>query len=469
MHGVWTIALCTLILSGLAVPVFAACPPTFPPPDYHVMPDDDVQAFVTYSESDRIQTLVVQPTFSGTATEFGMVMPIPDMPEINEAPEDMFDELWVYTEYALPEVVFAEQSDPYMSADSSVVVLEQKAVGDFETTLLTAGDAGDLIDWLNSHDFQFATEDEANFDYYVQKGGYYFVAMKVNMDRVDVGDDGTIDGQLRPIEFVFKSEQPMLPFRIMAHDMDPMIFTLYTLGDIPYYIPGVEIIFADRIPDGSSPDIESLERYDPSDRWLFRMEVDFDPRAIEGNLILHRLHDADDWMQRLSPVVTINPHLSLPSSGIMPLFRLSVMDVEGFTNTAQAIENILSWYSECDDAAQIMLRADGSEPICVESDMDEYVDRGWVPIGHAAEVEEWKQDLAAVGILMASDFADNATPLKQASIGIPPESIECKETMQLMIRPGGGSACLTESSADALAERGWVKSAMMADELLRLS
>lgn len=293
--------------------------------------------------------------------------------------------------------------------------------------------------------------------------------MKVNMDRVDVGDDGTIDGQLRPIEFVFKSEQPMLPFRIMAHDMDPMIFTLYTLGDIPYYIPGVEIIFADRIPDGSSPDIESLERYDPSDRWLFRMEVDFDPRAIEGNLILHRLHDADDWMQRLSPVVTINPHLSLPSSGIMPLFRLSVMDVEGFTNTAQAIENILSWYSECDDAAQIMLRADGSEPICVESDMDEYVDRGWVPIGHAAEVEEWKQDLAAVGILMASDFADNATPLKQASIGIPPESIECKETMQLMIRPGGGSACLTESSADALAERGWVKSAMMADELLRLS
>lgn len=467
MYGVATIALCVLILSGLAVPVFAACPPTFPPPDHHVVPDDDVQAFVTYSESDRIQTLVVQPTFSGTATEFGMVMPIPNIPEINEAPEDMFEELWEYTGYS-GYAIAMDGSGSNAVADSSVVVLEQKAVGDFETVLLTAENARDLIDWLNSHDFQFVKEDEANFDYYVQKGGYYFVAMKVNMDKVDIGDDGTIDGKLRPIEFVFKSEQPMLPFRIMAHDMDPMRFTLYTLGDIPYYVPGVQITFADRVPDWHSLEIESLERYDPAGKWLLRMNVGFDPRAIERNLILQRLHDVGIFWQE-SPAVVINPHMSPPGSGIVMSFPMFGMDSNGLTNMAQAINSVLSSDSECDDTAEVLLKLDSGEHLCVESDIDEYVYRYWVPLGNVADVREMKRTISLWGVFLTPSFAQATTPLEQASLGIPPESIECKEEMQVMIRPGGGSACIAESSVDALVEREWKKSTAMADELRRLS
>ena len=77
--------------------------------------------------------------------------------------------------------------------------------------------------------------------------------MKVNMDRADVDDDGgMINGNLRPIEFVFESEYPMLPLRIMAHDMDPMSFTLYTLGSFPYYVPGVDVLFMDLIDKPAS-------------------------------------------------------------------------------------------------------------------------------------------------------------------------------------------------------------------------
>ena len=79
--------LLALALAGLGTSVYAACPPTFPPSGYTITPDDDVQAFLMYSEPDRMETLVVQPAFSGTAVEFGMVMPLPNRPIINEAPE----------------------------------------------------------------------------------------------------------------------------------------------------------------------------------------------------------------------------------------------------------------------------------------------------------------------------------------------------------------------------------------------
>ena len=470
MYRVATAVLSALVLSGLAAPALAACPPTFPPPDLHVMPDDDVQAFVTYSEPNRIQTLVVQPTFSGTATEFGMVMPIPAWPEINEAPEDMFEELWEYTGFQGGVVMDSFQEGTAFASISSVVVLEQKAVGDFETTLLTAGDAGDLVDWLNSHDFQFVDEDAANFDYYVQKGGYYFVAMRVNMDEADVGADGTINGKLRPIEFVFKSEHPMLPFRIMAHDMDQMSFTLYTLGDIPYYIPGVKITFADMVPDWHGGELESLDRYHPADRWLLRMHVDFDPRAIEGNLILQRFHDIGYWIPVQLPGTVINPQMSLPGSGIVVPLQMLEMDRERLAGIVDAVYGAQSLDSECDDTMQAMLRQDGSGPVCVdESAVNQYVQRGWVAIEVLAGMDPWERVRVLDGILLTPNFAYSATPLEQTFLGIPPGSIECKDGMQLMIRPGGEPACVMESSVDGLEERGWAKSTMMADELQRLS
>lgn len=468
MYRTAAVALSMLILSGLAVPALAACPPTFPPSDFHVMPDDDVQAFVTYSEPDRIQTLVVQPTFSGTATEFGMVMPVPNRPEISKAPEDMFEELWEYTGSPIVEHSAVVEGNAFQSSSSSVVVLEQKAVGDFETTLLTAENSRDLVDWLNSHDFQFVREDEANFDYYVQKGGYYFVAMKVNMDEADIGEDGTIDGKLRPIEFTFKSEQPMLPFRIMAHDMDEMSFTLYTLGSIPYYIPGVTVTYVGRVPDWAGAGPGSLERYDPVNKWLLKMHVDFDPRTIERNLILQRVGDYDFLMSKpfLDPV--LNPHLSSPDSGIVIATKLSDADMKILTRAAQIVLDVSPSDAKCEDIRQTMLMPSGRGPVCIEeSDRHEYVEKGWIAVGDLAEANSVTQSLLGE-IIVFPTFPYSVTPLEQASLGIPSGSIECKSAMELVLRPGG-SACVSKSSADILVERGWERSTMMANELERLS
>lgn len=447
-----------LVLAGLGTSAYAACPPTFPPPGYTITPDDDVQAFLTYSEPDRVEVLVVQPAFSGTATEFGMVMPLPGRPAISEAPEDMFDVLLEYTTIRYSDDATVEESLSIQSdggeMGSGVTVVETKDVGDFKTVVLTADSAGALTEWLDGNGFEFKDEDRENFEYYVEKGGYYFVAMKVNMDEADLDEAGMINGKLRPIEFVFESEYPMLPLRIMAHDMDPMRFTLYTLGVFPYYVPGVDVLFMDVIDKPAAPEAALLpssmtaagpngmtrhvawsptlevqfleeaelppisdeerlgeefwERYDPLDKWLVRMNVGFDPRGIGENLILERIGTVDGM---------------IPDSG-GPI-RISGMDV--------TLER----------------------PVIINEKL--------LPpnSGVFAEYSSDWQDF--------QDVHEVVSHRLQAKHGVPPQSIDCKSGMNLMILPGGnGTACMMASSVQALIERGWQESTFRAGELDRL-
>ena len=387
---------------------------------YTVIPDDNVQAFLTYSEPDRMETLVIQPAFSGDATEFGMVLPLPNRPEINEASENIFDVLLEYTNLIFDSTMVVTTDGVDSDGQQSVVVIEQKDVGDFKTTLLTAGDAEDLVEWLDERGFGYAQEDLVNFEYYVEKGGYYFVAMKVNMNEADISSAGEINGKLRPIEFVFESEYPMLPLRIVAHDMDPMSLTLYTLGVFPYYVPGVDVIFMDKLDKADSDDFVLSDevrlgsvfwdRYDPLDKWLVRMNVLFDPRQIEKNLVLERLAVIDGLVQPVDDTVIT----FFDNDVVIPV------------------------------------------PIIVNPDL--------LPPGSGVSSEH------ASILQHMTVFSGVMSYHDQAMQGIPPQSIECRSDMHLILKPDGlNTACVKDSSIQTLTERGWQPSTMRSSELERLS
>ena len=331
-----------------------------------------------------METLVIQPAFSGNATEFGMVLPLPNRPEINEAPEDIFDVLKIHEDRFRPVIVFAPADSS--GSGKKVTVIEQKTVGDFDTTLLTAESADDLVKWLNGRGFEYAGEDLANFEYFVEKGGYYFVAMKVNMNKADLNAQGEINGKLRPIEFVFESEYPMLPLRIMAGDMRSMNIALYTLGTFPYYVPGVDVVFMDRL-DNDISDRDSLgpvlwERYDPLDKWLVRMNILFEPREIEKNLLLERLPVVNGAirpigdMTRLSnrdafivmPVI-INRDLLPPGSGVFPEYANIGETAATFNQVMsyrdQTVHGIPSESIECRLGMHLILKLGGAGTACV--------------------------------------------------------------------------------------------------------
>src|ERR1041385_7396713 len=55
------------------------------------------KVFITWDPSQKVETFTVQPKFEGNAMDFGMVIPTPSQPKLNEMPRDLFHHLAVYT------------------------------------------------------------------------------------------------------------------------------------------------------------------------------------------------------------------------------------------------------------------------------------------------------------------------------------------------------------------------------------
>src|SRR5262245_66415496 len=55
------------------------------------------KAFITWDPNEKVETFTVQPKFEGNALDFGMVIPTPSQPKLNEMPRDFFKHLAIYT------------------------------------------------------------------------------------------------------------------------------------------------------------------------------------------------------------------------------------------------------------------------------------------------------------------------------------------------------------------------------------
>src|SRR5437763_13654012 len=55
------------------------------------------KAFITWDPVKKTESFTVQPKFEGNALDFGMVIPTPARPKLDEMPRDFFKELAVLT------------------------------------------------------------------------------------------------------------------------------------------------------------------------------------------------------------------------------------------------------------------------------------------------------------------------------------------------------------------------------------
>src|SRR5438105_5441038 len=86
----------------LSVVLFAAPRPADSACCYFAAKDKDVlqpaqKAFLTWDDKEKVETFTVQPKFEGNAVDFGMVIPTPSKPKLDEMPRDFFKELAVFT------------------------------------------------------------------------------------------------------------------------------------------------------------------------------------------------------------------------------------------------------------------------------------------------------------------------------------------------------------------------------------
>jgi hypothetical protein len=192
------------------------------------------KVFITWDPVEKVESFTVQPKFEGNALDFGMVIPTPGKPKLDEMPRDFFKELAVYSILkkreqpqskllpieprkrvffgrgggALPEDAKSEASP----RPTTVKVLEAGVVGNLDYKIIEAGRADDLFAWLKENKYSYAG-DESTLDFYIKKR-WLFTVMKIDTMQMKKNPDGTFAGEVTPTRFQFASEQLVYPLKI---------------------------------------------------------------------------------------------------------------------------------------------------------------------------------------------------------------------------------------------------------------
>ena len=71
-------------------------------------------------------------------------------------------------------------------------VLEEGVVGSLDYKIIKAGNAKDLYDWLDEHQYSYAG-DQQTLDFYIRKN-WFFTVMKIDPKQMKPRPDGTYEG-----------------------------------------------------------------------------------------------------------------------------------------------------------------------------------------------------------------------------------------------------------------------------------
>jgi hypothetical protein len=189
------------------------------------------KVFITWDPQEQVESFTVQPKFEGNAKDFGMVIPTPSKPKLDEMPRDFFKELAVFTilkqrkqpeskllpqppQSPLARLAGAANGRGFKVAknESSVKVLEAGIVGSLDYKIISADRADDLYTWLKENKYHYAG-DEATLDFYVQKK-WLFTVMKIDTMQMKKNADGSFAGEVTPTSFRFASERLIYPLKI---------------------------------------------------------------------------------------------------------------------------------------------------------------------------------------------------------------------------------------------------------------
>jgi hypothetical protein len=191
------------------------------------------KAFITWDEKEKVESFTVQPKFEGNARDFGMVIPTPSKPKLDEMPRDFFKALAVFTilkkrefprskllrtrYYPRPTSRGGKRSAKSSSGrpkkrPPTVRVLETGIVGSLDYKIIVADRADDLFTWLKNNKYHYAG-DEATLNFYVKKK-WFFTVMKIDTMQMKKNKDGSFTGEVTPTRFQFASDKLIYPLKI---------------------------------------------------------------------------------------------------------------------------------------------------------------------------------------------------------------------------------------------------------------
>jgi hypothetical protein len=226
----------SLMLTGVAIAISrpaaeAAC--CYFAPVEQVIKQPAQTAWITWHPKERMETFTVEPTFTGNARDFGMVIPTPSRPRLYEMPREFFEEMRIFTILkAMPKGKFRQSSGMMgglggfggpggaglgsfgggAPSAPEVRVVESGQVGSLDYKIVVAEESAELFRWLKENGLSF-TGGQETLDYYL-KQRWCFTVMKIDPMQQKRKSDGTFSGAVTPTRFVFATPKLVYPLRI---------------------------------------------------------------------------------------------------------------------------------------------------------------------------------------------------------------------------------------------------------------
>lgn len=236
-HAAITLS-CALLTLASAIGAQAMCRP-FVRPQQPVLVKGDQRVFIYHRRG--MQHLVLQNSFEGQASDFGMILPLPAPPEIKKVDRKFFAQLIQLTN--LPQAGKLAARESAGAADTQatppqVVVINRQVVGVFEAVTLGATDADALTKWLDDNRYTYDKTAVDLFRHYVAQK-WVFVAIRAKLGAAKT----RFDGALQPMGFRFPTDAPVLPTRMAAANPKGMFFDMYIVTDHGVTLPDFPAAF----------------------------------------------------------------------------------------------------------------------------------------------------------------------------------------------------------------------------------
>lgn len=202
--------------------------------------DGDQRVFIYHRNG--MEDLILQASIKGNGSDFGMVLPLPAVPDIRKVERAFFDDLFDMTrtrrvawEGRAKEAGGAGRMMEDNAALERVEVVKKDVVGPFETVVLKARKLDALNDWLKENQYKTSDENKALMQSYLDQE-WFFVAVKVTVE----GQKQQFDGRAQPMGFRFPTKTIVLPTKMASIVKDGMTFSIYVVTNSRVSLPGFE-------------------------------------------------------------------------------------------------------------------------------------------------------------------------------------------------------------------------------------
>lgn len=225
------------------VPEAEACG-CFVPPDPTV-PIVQAGERILFAQENGVVTAHIQVQYSGPAEEFGWLLPMPAIPEMELGTDELFAQLIAQTQptYRLDREYKGDcPFDPFRGQgggfggspsndsagegggdDGGSPLVLRDSIGPYDFAVLRADAKEPMLQWLDDNGFFVPAGTDDVVDAYINPGSY-FLALKL-LKGNDVGD-------LQPVVVNYESDLPMIPIILTSVAADPdMGVQVWVAGD----------------------------------------------------------------------------------------------------------------------------------------------------------------------------------------------------------------------------------------------